>query len=94
MKQSALLVTGDKTAIVTSEDSEDDEEEGNENRKYVEGIRNYIQGQLDDESETQGEDENKKDPEMKLEAQKPPREVTPFKEQAKQTTNTWGKKSL
>ena len=44
MKQSALLVTGDKTAIVTSEDSEDDEEEGNENRKYVEGIRNYIYG--------------------------------------------------
>ena len=52
------MVKWDKTELVTSDDSEDDEEEGNKNRKYVKGIRNYIQKHLDDKSEIQREEEN------------------------------------
>ena len=56
IKQAESLVKGDKTELV-SDASEDDEEQENKNRKYVEGIRNYIQKHLDDKSETQIEEE-------------------------------------
>ena len=54
---------GDETERVTSKHSDNHEEDGDENREHVEGIQNYIQELLFNESESQSEDEVEEDSE-------------------------------
>ena len=54
---------GDETERVTSKHSDNDEEDGDENREHVEGIQNYKQELLFNESESQSEDEVEEDSE-------------------------------